>query len=382
MFKKIILIITVLILMGNFNSCLVSAITYEDLSLTQKIGQMMCLDFRFWNQKSFTEINPEIKEIIAKYHIGSIILFSQNFETKDQIKKLISDLQAAAKESGNPPLLICVDQEGGKVERFAFGRERLKNNSELKTEKEAFEKGQVIGKELKELGINCNLAPVVDVNSNPKNPIINVRSFSDKADIVSKFGKSFMEGLHSQNIISTAKHFPGHGDTDVDSHLGLPRMNKSLEELEFTELKPFETMINSNVDMIMTAHIELPQIEKNIITSKKSGKKFFVPATVSKTTLTDLLRNKMSFDGVIITDAMNMKAISDNFEEWEATKLAIKAGADIVLMPTILRSKSDVIKLDSIFESLKNAITSNEISEIQINESISRLLKLKENYCN
>lgn len=382
MFKKIILIITVLILMGNFNSCLVSAITYEDLSLTQKIGQMMCLDFRFWNQKSFTEINPEIKEIIAKYHIGSIILFSQNFETKDQIKKLISDLQAAAKESGNPPLLICVDQEGGKVERFAFGRERLKNNSELKTEKEAFEKGQVIGKELKELGINCNLAPVVDVNSNPKNPIINVRSFSDKADIVSKFGKSFMEGLHSQNIISTAKHFPGHGDTDVDSHLGLPRMNKSLEELEFTELKPFETMINSNVDMIMTAHIELPQIEKNIITSKKSGKKFFVPATVSKTTLTDLLRNKMSFDGVIITDAMNMKAISDNFEEWEATKLAIKAGADIVLMPTILRSKSDVIKLDSIFENLKNAITSNEISEIQINESISRLLKLKENYCN
>lgn len=382
MFKKIILIIAVLILMGNFNSCLVSAITYEDLSLTQKIGQMMCLDFRFWNQKPFTEINPEIKEIIAKYHIGSIILFSQNFETKDQIKKLISDLQAAAKESGNPPLLICVDQEGGKVERFAFGRERLKNNSELKTEKEAFEKGQVIGKELKELGINCNLAPVVDVNSNPKNPIINVRSFSDKADIVSKFGKNFMEGLHSQIIISTAKHFPGHGDTDVDSHLGLPRINKSLEELECTELKPFETMINSNVDMIMTAHIELPQIEKNIITSKKSGKKFFVPATVSKTTLTDLLRNKMSFDGAIITDAMNMKAISDNFEEWEATKLAIKAGADIVLMPTILRSKSDVIKLDSIFENLKNAIISNEISEIQINESISRLLKLKENYCN
>ena len=141
-------------------------------------------------------------------------------------------------------------------------------------------------------------------------------------------------------------------------------------------------MINSNVDMIMTAHIELPQIEKNIMTSKKSGKRFFVPATVSETTLTDLLRNKMSFDGAIITDAMNMKAISDNFEEWEATKLAIKAGADIVLMPTILRSKSDVIKLDSIFESLKNAITSNEISEIQINESISRLLKLKENYCN
>ena len=107
-----------------------------------------------------------------------------------------------------------------------------------------------------------------------------------------------------------------------------------------------------------------------------------MPATVSKTTLTDLLRNKMSFDGVIITDAINMKAISDNFEEWEATKLAIKAGADIVLMPTILRSKSDVIKLDSIFENLKNAIISNEISEMQINESISRLLKLKENYCN
>ena len=382
MFKKIILIIAVLILMGNFSSCLVGATTYEDLSLPQKIGQMICLDFRFWNQKPFTEINSEIKEIVAKYHIGGIILFSQNFETKEQIKKLISDLQAAAKESGNPPLLICVDQEGGKVERFAFGRERLKNNSDVKTEKEAFEKGKFIGKELKELGINCNLAPVVDVNSNPNNPIINVRSFSDKADIVSKFGKSFMEGLHSQNIISTAKHFPGHGDTDVDSHLGLPRINKSIEELKCTELEPFKTMINSNVDMIMIAHIEMPQIEKNTIISQKSGKRFFAPATISRTILTDLLRDKMNFNGVIITDAMDMKAISDNFEEKEATKLAIKAGADIVLMPTILRSKSDVVKLDSIFENLKNAITSNEISEIQINESISRLLKLKENYCN
>ncbi|MDR1418722.1 MAG: hypothetical protein LBI80_06235 [Endomicrobium sp.] len=148
--------------------------------------------------------------------------------------------------------MIAVDQEGGRVERFAFDREKLKNNSEIKTIEEAFIKGETIGKKLKELGINCNFAPVVDVNSNPKNPVINVRSFGDNINVVSNFGKMFMKGLHSQNIILTAKHFPGHGDTDVDSRLGLPKVNKSLKDLEAAELKPFKTLINTGVDMILS----------------------------------------------------------------------------------------------------------------------------------
>lgn len=399
MFKKVVTILSSIVLALGGSS--LDAVDIEKMSIDEKIGQMLCLDFRFWNQddldqtedigiissdgisiqKPVTEINDEIREIIKKYHIGGVVLFSQNFESKEQAKKLIDDLQKASKDSGNPPLFICIDQEGGMVERFAFDREKLKNNSEIKTAREAFEKGKIIGKELKELGINCNFAPVVDVNSNPQNPVINVRSFGNNANIVSEFGKYFMQGLHSQNVISTAKHFPGHGDTDVDSHLDLPSINKTLEEIKTLELKPFKTMIDSGVDMIMTAHIELPKIEGNKVASKKDGKDIFLPATVSKIILTDLLRNEMGFKGVIVTDAMNMKAISDNFGEMDAIKLAIKAGADMLLMPVTVRSKEDIKKLDLVIKTLKSVLDNQEISKKQIDESIGRLLKLKKRYC-
>lgn len=400
MFKKVVSACASIALSLCLGGRFVTAKEPEQMSLHEKIGQMMCLDFRFWNEKSLnqteelgivtedqsgsqkpvTEINDEIKEIIAKYHVGGVILFAQNFQNKEQAKKLIEDLQKAATEVGNEKLIIAVDQEGGRVERFAFGRDKLKNNAEIKTAEEAFQKGETIGKELKELGINCNFAPVVDVNSNPKNPVINVRSFGDNASVVSKFGKKFMEGLHSQNVISTAKHFPGHGDTIVDSHLGLPRVNKTLKKLEALELRPFQEMIDAGVDIIMTAHIELPKVENKTIISKKDGKEIFIPATLSRTILTDLLRNKMGFKGVIVTDAMNMKAISENIGQAEVTKMAIRAGADMVCMPVILRSKTDISKLDQIYDTLKNAIKNKEISENQINESVRRILKLKDAY--
>jgi beta-N-acetylhexosaminidase len=385
----------------NLVAGLVTVKSPEQMTTDEKIGQMLCVDFRFWNEKDLNlaeepgitasdcsiaqkpvlEINDAIKEIIAKYHIGSVILFSQNFKSKEQSQKLVNDLQKAAVESGNPPLIIAVDQEGGMVERFAFGRKKLKNNAEITTSKEAFEKGVTIGEELRELGINCDFAPVVDINSQPKNPVINVRSFGDNAEVVSRFGISFMKGLHSCGIISTAKHFPGHGDTDIDSHLGLPRVNKTLEELKAVELKPFKAMIDAGVDMIMTAHIELSKIESKTVVSEKDGKKVCLPATLSKVVLTDLLRNKMGFKGVIVTDAMNMKAISENFGETQAIKMAIQAGADIVCMPVILRSTADIAKLEKVFEALKIAVSSKEISESRIDEAIERILALKEKYC-
>lgn len=387
MFKKITFMFIILIFL-NF-----AVIGYQpiELSLDEKIGQMMCLDFRYWNddkqtqnilQQPVTSINNEIKGIIAKYHIGGIILFSQNFVDKIQTKKLTRDLQNVAKDSGNLPLIIATDQEGGKVERFSFGRNKFKNNGEIKTAKEAFEKGKKIGKELKELGINCNFAPVVDVNSNPKNPVINVRSFGNDPTIVSEFGKNFLEGLHSENIIGTAKHFPGHGDTDMDSHFALPRVNKTLEQLNQIELKPFKSLTESGVDIVMSAHIELPKIETKMTISKKDGKKIFLPATLSRTILNDILRKQIGFNGVIITDAMNMKAISENFGEREAAKMAIQAGADILCMPIIVRNKDDIDKLDGLFKYLKEAISNKEISEENINNSITRIIKLKNKYCN
>lgn len=391
MFKKFILIFCSIVLLTS-NQFVLSANTIdaENMEIYSKIGQMMCLDFRFWNFKNLhqteelcvttqpvIEINDEIKEIISRYHIGSVVLFSENFQSKQQAKKLIDDLQKAATDSGNPPLLVCVDQEGGIVERFSFGRDRLKNNSEIRNSDEAFEKGKIIAGELAELGINCDFAPVVDINSNPKNPVINVRSFGDNPQIVSDEGIAFMNGLHSKGIVSTAKHFPGHGDTDVDSHFGLPRVNKSLSDLEQFELKPFKYLIDSGVDMIMSAHIELPQIENNTIVSKRDGKKIYIPATLSKSVLTGLLRDRLNFKGVIVTDAMNMKAISENVGELEAIKMAVNAGADMICMPVTLRSMDDISKLDDIYETLKNAVNNKELSLEQINSSVNRILNLK-----
>lgn len=398
MYKKFVAMFSTLLSASSLFLYSPLAVNLEDMTIESKIGQMMCLEFRFWNDKDLnqteevginvkdsatsmqrpvTEINDQIKEIISKYHIGNVILFSQNFKNREQSKKLINDLQKSAKESGNPPLIICVDQEGGKVERFSFGRSKLKNNAEIRTPQEAFKKGQIIAKELVELGINCNFAPVVDINSNPKNPVINVRSFGNNAKIVSEHGVAFMNGLHSQNIITTAKHFPGHGDTAVDSHLELPRVNKSLAELERSEFKPFKAMIDSGVEMIMTAHIELPKVEKRTIISKKDGKRIFLPATLSKYILTNLLRDKLKFKGIIVTDAMNMKAISEHIGEAEATKMAIKAGADMICMPVTLRSMKDISKLDNIYQTLKKAVNNGEIDTGKINCSVERILKLK-----
>ena len=399
MFKKFILVCcSVILFTSNQFLSSVDARGAEDMKMESKIGQMMCLDFRFWNDKGLcksekscttssnsaisslkpiVEINDEIKEIISRYHIGSVVLFSENFQNKEQAKKLIYDLQKAAIDSGNPSLLVCVDQEGGRVERFSFGRNRLKNNAEICNSEEAFEKGKIIAEELAELGINCDFAPVVDINSNPRNPVISVRSFGDNFQIVSDEGVAFMKGLHSKGIVATAKHFPGHGDTDVDSHVGLPRVNKSLSNLEQFELKPFKALIDTGVDMIMAAHIELPKIESNTIISKKDGKEICIPASLSKSILTGLLRNKLKFKGVIITDAMNMKAVSENIGKLEAIKMAIKAGADMICMPVTLRSIEDISKLDDVYENLKNAVNNKELSLKQINCSVNRILKLK-----
>ena len=381
MLKKSISILLSIIFLFNVQ---IFAIEPEEMPLDEKIGQMLCLDFRKWENegtsKPVTEINDDIKRIISDYHIGTVILFKENFVDKEQAKTLINDLKKAATDSNNLPLIIDVDQEGGRVERFAFGRSKLKNNADIKTDEEAFNKGATISKELKELGINCDAAPVIDVNSNPDNPVINNRSFSDNPDIVSEMGEQFVKGLHSNDIITTGKHFPGHGDTNTDSHLSLPTLDKTLDDLYQTELKPF-IKLSKVVDMIMTAHISLPKIETQTIKSKKDGKEIFLPATLSKTILTDLLRKEIGFNGVIITDAMNMKAISDHIGQEEATKMAISAGADIILMPVTIQNKNDISKLESLTSYLKEAIKNNEISEKQINESIKRIIKLKNNFC-
>ena len=359
------------------------------MTLRQKIAQMMMPDFRKWQtesdsgQKNFQVMNDEVAQIIKDYDFGGVILFAENVAQTDQTLKLTTDLQEAATsgtDGSNIPLLLTIDQEGGIVYRLGSGT-ALPGNMALgatRSTDAATQSGEVIGRELSALGINVDFAPVADVNSNPSNPVIGLRSYGSDPELVGSMATASMKGMQKYNIATAAKHFPGHGDTATDSHTGLPCVDKSLDELRQCELVPFQKMIDNGVDMLMTAHIQYPQVEKETAISKKDGSEIRLPATLSKTILTDLVRNEMHYDGIIVTDALNMDAISQNFGETDACIRAIKAGVDICLMPTILRSKADMSKMDAILDGVEAAVNSGEISVDRINESVKRILSLKE----
>lgn len=359
----------------------------SNMTLEEKLGQMIMPDFRMWqeegatSQSDVTKINNEIAEVIDRYDLGGVILFAENVKEAAQTTTLIHDLQEVAinDKDGNLPLLITLDQEGGIVTRLGEGT-NLPGNMALgatRSEKASYDAGHVIGKELNALGVNVNFGPVLDTNNNPENPVIGVRSISSNPDLVGNLGANIAKGIQNQGVAATAKHFPGHGDTATDSHYGLPVVDKSIEELRKTELKPFKIAIENGIDMIMTAHIQFPQVEKDTVISKKDGSQIGIPATLSDDIITGVLRKEMGYDGIVITDAMNMKAIADNFGELESTKMAINAGIDIVLMPTILRSKADVEKLDYIISGVLDAVKSGEIKEEEITDSAERIVKLK-----
>ena len=362
----------------------------ENMPLKQKVTQMIMPDFRKWqeaNQESpqdLTKGNAEVADAIDKYDFGGVILFAENVKETKQTLALTQDMQKAAIENkannGKIPLLLAIDQEGGIVYRLGTGTALPGNMAIGATNdpKLAKEAGQIIGRELSALGLNVDFAPVLDTNNNPQNPVIGLRSFSSDPNRVAYLGIPMMKGIQDYNVAVAAKHFPGHGDTAVDSHTGLPLVDKSLAELEKLELLPFKKAMDEGVDLLMTAHIQYPQIEKDQVVSKETGEKIYVPATLSDDILTGLVRKKYGYKGVIVSDAMGMDAIAKNFGEVEAVKMAIKAGVDLVLMPTTLRSKADLTKIDTIVNAVVDAVQTGDISEERLNESVRRILTLKE----
>lgn len=362
----------------------------KNMTLDQKIGQMLMPDFRQWKAQGeekpidFTVINREVAQIIDRFDLGGVILFAQNVKTTEQTLQLTHDLQMAAtnneSNNGNIPLLLSIDQEGGVVYRLGSGTALPGNMAIGATRNVQYAKdaGAIIGRELNALGINTNFAPVLDVNNNPLNPVIGLRSFSSDPHLVGELGIAMMKGMQENNVITAAKHFPGHGDTAVDSHVGLPIVDKTKEELLKTELKPFKLAIENGVDMLMSAHIQYPQLEADKMISKKDNSEIYLPATLSDDIMKKLVREEMGYDGIIVSDAMNMQAIADHFGESDATILAIKADVDIVLMPTVLRSEEDIAKLQTIVDNVKQAVNSGEIPLETIDKSVTRILKLKE----
>ena len=348
--------------------------------LREKIEYLIMPDFRYWQmsgdseKKDFDTMNEEVKEVIKSHNFNGVILFAQNVKETRQTVRLVDELQKASKT----PMLISIDQEGGIVTRLGTGTNFPGNMAigATRNSKYSYMVGKAIGNELHSLGINVNLAPVIDTNNNPKNPVIGLRSFSSDPSIVSEMGIPMIKGMQEEKIIAVGKHFPGHGDTATDTHLGLAVVDKSYDELSKTEFLPFKKAIDSGIDMIMTAHVQLPQIEKDYFVSK-TGYKITYPSTISDDVITGILRDKMNFNGVVITDALGMKAISDNLGPVEAMKLSINAGVDILLMPISLHSLKNVEELDKAIDRLVEMEENGEISEKRIDESIKRINELK-----
>ncbi len=353
------------------------------MTLEEKLGQIFMLDFRRWKnrgesaQSDHQNFSPEVKEMIAKYGLGNVILFAENFADVEQIVKFNHELKNSV-ENGIP-MLIGVDQEGGRVVRMNDGCSLPGNMCIGATAdaENAYKNGYIIGKELKAVGINCDFAPVLDVNNNPANPSCNLRSFSSDHAYAAPFGVRMAQGLQDAGVAATGKHFPGHGDTTVDSHTGLPIVYKTLDELMEAEFIPFIETSKSGIYMYMTAHMTFPLVAKESYVSKQTGKEMVAPATLSKTFLTDILRGKLGYEGVVITDSMQMQAISTHIGLNQSLIRAINAGADILLMFITLRSVEDEYKLADVFKDMAAAVATGELSLDRINESAKRVLDLK-----
>lgn len=374
-----------------------SSFAESALTLKQQLGQKLMLDLRYYCEQDtgeqkcrtpVTRLPADLANIISKHNIGGVILFAENIDTVPQVIKLNNDLQqAAAKSELGLPLFISIDQEGGRVARIPrdVGTSFTGNMSIGATYKEhgthfATESARIIAEELLALGVNVNYAPTVDVNMNPDNPVINVRSYGEDPQLVAKLGGAQVAGFENNGVISSLKHFPGHGDTNVDSHTGLPKVMHDKETIWQQDLPPFKDIIkNQQPGMIMTAHIQYPALDDSTFVSKE-GKTMIKPATMSRKIITELLRDELGYQGVVITDALDMAGISHFFEPIEAVVNTFAAGVDIALMPIEIRSPKDLEVLEALIDRLEQEVQRGTLNADEITASATRILKLKEKF--
>jgi beta-N-acetylhexosaminidase len=339
------------------------------MSLEEKVGQLFVT---YAYGQSADEIDPRNRstygvdtpaQVVQKYRLGGVIYFawSNNVNNPPQIAGLSTGLQRAALSHHGIPLLITTDQEGGIVARVGPPATQFPGNMALGAARQAehaLRAALITAEELRTLGINQDYAPVADVNVNPQNPVIGVRSFGEEPDLVSGLVRAQVAGYQQDDrLAATAKHFPGHGDTSVDSHTGLPVIHHSLAELDKIDLPPFQKAIERGIASIMTAHIVVPALDP-------SGR----PATLSRPILTGLLRERLGFDGVIVTDALDMAGVRQMVGDERVPIEALKAGTDMLLMPPVP---------DLQYHAVLNAVRSGEISEARLNRSLYRILRLK-----
>jgi len=334
-----------------------------NMTTEQKVGQLFVVYF------DGTSLSPDLRTMITEYHIGGIIIFPHNLNTLADLAALIFDAQqAAVANEPHVPLLVAADQEGWPIWRLPPGATVFPSNMALGatySTEDAQLMAQVMATEMKALGISMNLAPVLDVNSNPANPIIGIRSLGSSPELVSRLGVAMIETYQANGIVATAKHFPGHGDTSVDSHLDLPLIDHDLERLEAVELAPFEAAISAGVDCIMTAHIQVPALDP------QPGR----PATLSPEILQGLLREQMGFQGLIATDSLGMKALTNQYDLSTATAMAFQAGADLLLFGP--DPGHPPWEQRAAYERLLDLVKQGTIPMSRLDASVRRILQVK-----
>ncbi len=325
--------------------------------LYAEIGQMLVSGFHG------TAINAEIEDLILNRQVGGFILFERNFEDPEQLRRLIGDMQALARQTAlQLPLFISVDQEGGRVSRLGPPFTRFPDPCCLGAAGKgdlARRFGLALGREMMAVGINMDYAPVLDIDTNPKNPIIGKRAFAKSADEVARLGIEFMRGFEAAGVLAVGKHFPGHGDTEQDSHLALPRVRRDIETLEAVELLPFARATAAGLKVIMTAHVIYDAWDDQF------------PATFSRRILEGVLRERLGFGGVVMSDDLEMKAVEDHYAFDDFTRLGCDAGVDVFL---ICHSVDKVKRLQ---DRLVSDVAAGRVTRARIIQSVGRITAVK-----
>ena len=332
--------------------------TISNMSLDEKVGQLVISGFYG------TTLDENILKLIKENKISGVILFNRNVKDSNTLLSLNNSLKESNKNN-KLPLFISVDEEGGSVTRMPKDIKRLPTNKyigSLNNKDLSYKVGEILGEQLSYFGFNMNFAPVLDINSNPNNPVIGDRSFGNNKDIVSSLGTSTMKGIQSKNIISVVKHFPGHGDTSVDSHVNLPVVNYDINRLNSFEFVPFKTAIQNGAYAVMVGHILLPKIDNKY------------PSSMSYEIVTNILRKDLGFNGLIVSDDMTMGAITENYSIEEAAVKSINAGVDLLLVCQKYENTENVLK------ALKEAVLNGTISKERLDNALYNIISIKKKY--
>lgn len=337
----------------------------QEMTLEEKVAQLFVIrPEALTGEEVSVSAGELIETMYDQYPVAGLIYFSKNLQTKEQVKEMLLTTQQIAKERSGLPAFISIDEEGGDVTRIGgnpeFGVPEIRTMTEIGQTgafSEAVKTGEILGQYLSELGFNVDYAPVADVITNPQNTVIGERSFGTDCNLVAQMVVGELEGLQHYHVIGVAKHFPGHGATSDDTHFGDAVTQTKLEDMMNNEIIPFQTAIKNQVEMIMVGHFSAPNVTEDNL-----------PCSLSSIIVSDLLRKRLDFEGVIITDALDMGAITQAYDARTAAIMAIDAGNDLVLMPEDFQLA---------YFGVLDAVKTGRISETRIDESVRRIIRLK-----